>query len=120
MELFLEAGQNYAFLVELVIHYLKLTERRQVKIIYLSAVTLDRLREPSKPLKINNWESRFHPSSRQKEKSKQKSFQYANDFSRFFLSGKVSSWVKVNKRKKFQRSKLTSKKESSSERYISI
>ena len=40
MELFLEAGQNYAFLIELVVHYMKLTDRRQVKLIYLSPVNV--------------------------------------------------------------------------------
>lgn len=39
MELFLEPGQNYAFLLELIIHYLKLDERKKVTIIHLSPVS---------------------------------------------------------------------------------
>lgn len=40
MELFVESAQNYTFLLELIIAYLKLEERKSVKLIKLSAVTI--------------------------------------------------------------------------------
>jgi hypothetical protein len=38
MELFVESGQNYTFLLELILSYLKLEERKSVKLIRLSQV----------------------------------------------------------------------------------
>lgn len=38
MELFVESGQNYTFLLELIISYLKLEDRNSVKLIHLSPV----------------------------------------------------------------------------------
>lgn len=40
MELFVESGQNYTFLLELILAYLKLEERKSVKLIRLSPVPL--------------------------------------------------------------------------------
>jgi hypothetical protein len=55
MELFLEAGQSYAFLLELIVDYLKLTDRNKVKLIHLSPVALQLLREPSSPSRTKIW-----------------------------------------------------------------
>lgn len=40
MELFLEAGQNYAFLIELIVDYLKLDQRNKIKLVHLSQVVI--------------------------------------------------------------------------------
>ena len=52
MEIFLEAGQNYAFLLELIVHYLKLNERKKVNLVYLSPVTQHLRREHFSQSKI--------------------------------------------------------------------
>jgi hypothetical protein len=44
MELFVESGQNYTFLLEIILAYLKLEERNSVNLIRLSPVHLLSLR----------------------------------------------------------------------------
>lgn len=58
MELFVEPGQNYTFLIELILSYLKLEERNKINLIALSPVAPPPLSPPSRQSAMANSTSR--------------------------------------------------------------
>jgi len=62
MELFVEPGQSYTFLIELILSYLKLEERKRVRLIALSPVQITSYRPLSRQLKMANFLFQFQVS----------------------------------------------------------
>lgn len=113
MELFVESGQNYTFLLELILAYLKLEERNSVKLIRLSEVHSNPCRLHSMQLKEENSILQYHLWLPLKVMLKLRSFKFAKDFSKYCRNGEPSFLERVMKQTKLQELKANWRKERS-------
>ena len=107
MELFVDPHQNYTFLLEIIIKYLKLDERKKVKVINLSPVTSNLCSSPSKPSIRANSASLSPPSSPPRATSKHKYSKYAKSFFKSYPNSEPFCSEKENKQTKSRQLKAS-------------